>query len=98
MKLRVLFKQHRNKSFNYKPRYYNERKERLDSLKRQYNKVSDVDYVPKRRTSFREDWKTQRKDLNDKNSRVRLIVILVFLLMAAYVVLRFFNFEKLLNG
>ncbi|WP_281766003.1 hypothetical protein [Neptunitalea lumnitzerae] len=98
MKLRVLFKQHRNKSFNYNPRYYDERKERLDSIKSKYEKVPDTEYKLKRRTSFREDWKTQRKELNDKNSRIRLIVIFIFLLMAAYVVLRFSNIDKLLNG
>lgn len=95
MKLRVLFKQHRNKSFNYKPRYYDERKERLDNMKQKYEIKSDAEYRIKRRTSFRDDWKSERKELDDNNSRRRLLVIFIFLAMGAYALLRYSNLDKL---
>lgn len=95
MKLRVLFKQERNKSFNYKPRYYDERKEKLDAIKKKYEPEEGDNFKTRKRTSFRDDWKTQRKALNDGNSRVRFLVILAFLLMFAFIALRYINFDLL---
>ncbi|SFU56003.1 hypothetical protein SAMN05216480_10791 [Pustulibacterium marinum] len=96
MRLPTLFKQQKSKTYNYKPRYYNERKERIDAMKRKYETVSDTEYKPTRRASFRDDWKTERKAMSESNTRLRLIVILAFLIMFTFVALRFINFDKLL--
>ncbi len=96
MRLPTLFKQHKSKTYNYKPRYYDERKERLDGLKRKYEKIPDSEYKPLRRKAFRDDWKTERKELNNTNTRVRLLVILAFLLMFAFVALRYINLDTLI--
>ncbi|MBL7472160.1 hypothetical protein [Robertkochia sediminum] len=96
MKLPTLFKQRGNKTYGYTPRYYDERKERLEELKKKNQPRSDEDYFNGyRRKSFREDWKTQRKSSTSMNSRIRFIVILVFLIMFAYVALRTINLDNI---
>ena len=88
------FKQNKNKQFNYTPRYYDERKERLDNLKRKYGKLEGEDYeegnkTRHTRTSFRDDWKQNSKIKTNKNTRIRLLVIITFLLIATYIALNY---------
>ncbi len=86
------FKQNKNKQYNYTPRYYDERKERLDNLKRKHGLIEDEsDGKVYRRTSFRDDWKQNSKIQSNKNTRLRLLVIFIFLLMAAYITLNYIN-------
>ncbi|TRZ43590.1 hypothetical protein [Robertkochia solimangrovi] len=96
MKLPTLFKQRQPKAYGYTPRYYDERKERLENLKRNKEVHSDEDYFKGyRKKSYREDWKTVRKPGVDKNSRVRFYVILAFLFMFALAALKYINLDKL---
>lgn len=83
----TFFKQNKNKQYNYTPRYYDERKERLDNLKRKYGKLDEEESGEKvyRRTNFRDDWKQNSKIKSNQNTRIRLFVILVILLLGAYV-------------
>lgn len=96
MKLPTLFKQQGNKSYSYTPRYYDERKERLEKLKDKHAERSDREYFEGyRRKSFREDWKATRKAKSDKNTKLRLVVIFILLLMFAYVALKNINLDTL---
>ncbi|WP_224490038.1 hypothetical protein [Robertkochia flava] len=96
MKLPSLFKQRGNKTYSYTPRYYDERKERLEELKRKKEAHSDEDYFKGyRRKSFREDWKAQRRSSTSMNTRIRLVVIVIFLFMFAYVALRSINLDTI---
>lgn len=96
MKLPSLFKQRGNKTYSYTPRYYDERKERLEELKRKKESRSDEEYFKGyRKKSFRDDWKSQRRASTSVNTRVRLVVILIFLFMFAYVALRTINLDKI---
>jgi len=94
MRLPTLFKQNKNKSFNYTYRFYDERKERLDNLKRKHGLIED-DSPSKgyRRQSFRDDWKQTTKAVTDRNSRVRLFVILAFLFLTAFVALNYLDIK-----
>ncbi|QLE00178.1 hypothetical protein HX109_00855 [Galbibacter sp. BG1] len=97
MGLPSLFKSRGNKSYSYTPRYYDERKERLEELKKSKEKRSDEEYFKGyRRKSFRDDWKTVRKSPSNTNSRIRFIVILIFLLMFALVAIRYINLDSLI--
>ncbi|WP_224484479.1 hypothetical protein [Robertkochia aurantiaca] len=96
MKLPSLFKQRGNKSYSYTPRYYDERKERLENLKKSKEARSDEDYFKGyRRKSFRDDWKTSRKSSSDMNSRIRFLVILAFLFMFAIAALKYINLDSI---
>jgi len=89
------FKQHRNKTYNYTPRYYDERKERLDMIKGKYGLIEEDAETDKifRRKNFRDDWKQNRKAQINKNSRIRFMVILTFLLLAAYIALNYLDIK-----
>lgn len=81
-------KQNKNKKYNYTPRYYDERKERLNNLKIKHGLIEDEsDGKSYRRTNFRDDWKQNSKIQSNNNGRLRLLVIFIFLLMASYVIL-----------
>ncbi|MDG3581345.1 MULTISPECIES: hypothetical protein [Galbibacter] len=96
MRLPTLFKQRSAKGYSYTPRYYDERKERLEELKKSKENRSNEDYFKGyRRKSYREDWKSTRKPSVDTNSRFRFIVILILLLMFAMVAVRYINLDKL---
>ncbi len=90
MRLPTLFKQNKNKSYNYSPRYYNERKERLEKLKRQKAAKEDNEYFKGyRKKSFREDWKTVKSMDRNRNTTLRFFVILIFLLIFAYAAIKY---------
>ncbi len=90
MRLPSFFKQQRNKTYNYKPRYYDERKERMDKLRKQKEAERDTDYFKEyRKKSFREDWKTVKSMDRNKNSRLRFIIILILLFMFAYAAIKY---------
>jgi hypothetical protein len=90
MRLPSLFRLHRNKTYNYTPRYYDERKERLDNLRKQKEAKNDKDYFKGyRKKSFREDWKTVKSMDRNRNSRLRFIIILILLFMFAYATIKY---------
>jgi len=92
MRLPTLFKQNRNKTYSYTPRYYNERKERLESIKKKHGiSESNSDSKPQRRVSFKDDWKQNSKLSNERDTRLRLLVILAFLLLAAFGALNYLD-------
>lgn len=96
MRLPTLFKQRAPKAYNYKPRYYDERKERLEALKKSKEHRSNEEYFEGyRRKSYRDDWKSARNTKSDKNSRLRFIVILILLFLFAWYALKEINLETL---
>lgn len=95
MRLPTLFKQNKNKSFNYTPRYYDARKERLENLKKQKEVKTDEDYFTGyRKKSYRDDWKSVKSNKTDKDSRLRLYAIIILLFMFALVALKYINLDK----
>lgn len=95
MKLPTLFKQRANKSYSYTPRYYDERKERLERLKSKHEVIPDESYFQGyRRKSFRDDWKSTRKESVDLQSRIRFLVILAFLIMFVIAALKYINLDR----
>lgn len=98
MRLPTLFKQNRNKSYGYSPRYYNERKERIEQLRREKEATAASESLfrnhgPK---SFRADWRAQKSKAMEKNRRLRLAVIFIFLLLFFYTAIQFGALEIVL--
>ncbi|NKI32824.1 hypothetical protein [Croceivirga thetidis] len=96
MRLSV-FKKIRNKSFNYVPRYYDERKERLEQLRKKYeNLPDDTTFANKRKSiNFRDEWLERKEYKAAGNSSARFFVILAILFFAAYLIIRYFGLEHL---
>ena len=56
------FKQRKNKTYNYTPRYYDERKERLENLKKKHGLIEDeTENKSYRGVNFRDQWKQESK-------------------------------------
>lgn len=96
MKIPSLFRQKKNRTYNYTPRYYDERKERLDNLKKKYE-VKDENEASYGKgshlKSYRDEWLKNKKSGSDTNSRIRFFVILILLLLFTYVALRHINLD-----
>jgi Flp pilus assembly protein TadB len=83
-KLPSFIKQNRNKRFEYRPWFYDERKERLSKIKSE--KTNSESNNEERKVSLREHWSRNRRTGN-KQSFVRLILITAFLFLLAYLLL-----------
>ncbi|AOW16103.1 hypothetical protein LPB03_00900 [Polaribacter vadi] len=78
--------------FDYKPRYYNERKERIRKLEESYAKnralgkdenLSRVDFSP---NNLRKAWKRSKSPISNRKSSLRLAAIIAILVgIAAYI-------------
>ena len=86
------FKTQKNKTYGYTPRYWSERKERLEKIKAKYENRSDAEYVNMpRRTSFRDDWKTERTKGDGTKRRIIILVLVIGLSFIAYYAMQKFN-------
>lgn len=85
-KLPSIFKHHGPRAFQLKPRYYDERKERIEELKKKY----EGKHVPVSTDGFREKindkWRADRSK-GARSSNMRLIVIIAILFLLTYLIL-----------
>ena len=80
-----LFRQRSHYVFDYKPRYYDERKERLKNLE----KGSNITFT---KTNLRSQWSRNKKSVADRNANRRIVIIIAILVgLVAY----FFELHKL---
>lgn len=83
-----LFKSRTNYVFDYKPRFYDERKERIEKLEEKYHKNSNVviEKPSLSRTNLKNEWKRHKHLAHDKKANRRLIIIITILVgIVAYV-------------
>lgn len=96
MRLPSIFKQQSNKSYNYAPRYWDERKERIDNLKKQKEARKEGEYFNNaRKKSFRDDWQAVQKMDRNRNSQFRFVIILILLICIAYAAIKYGNLDFL---
>ncbi len=83
------FKQRSHYVYDYKPRYYDARKERLENMKKKYEQVDANGEIPKitlSREQLRQEWARHKKSSNDRNTTIRLAIIIAVLVgIAAYI-------------
>jgi len=85
-----LFKPSSHYVFNYKPRYYDERKERLRNLEKKYRNPdgSDIEIskINLTKNNLRNDWVKNKRSATDRSTNLRLAVIIAILVgIAAYI-------------
>jgi hypothetical protein len=86
-----LFKSRANYVFDYKPRFYDERKERLEKLEEKYNKNDTKNPKPIKRVSLsrealKKEWRRNKHVAHDVKSNRRLAVIIAILVgIVAYI-------------
>ena len=84
-------KVNKHKSFEYTPRFYNERRERIEKMKKAYSEDEDQDGMFRRerlRENMHSSWGLgETHSRQSKAANVRLIIILAALLLATYFIL-----------
>ena len=90
------FKPRAHYVFNYKPRYYDERKERIEKLKKKYidnDKTSDdIPKITLTKDNLKLDWQRHKKLTTDRGANRRIAIIVTILVgVLAY----FFELHKL---
>ncbi|MGM0479437.1 MAG: hypothetical protein ACQERC_09450 [Bacteroidota bacterium] len=84
-------KVNRNKQFEYTPRYYNERRERIEKMKAAHKNKNEGDAMQRRealRDRLQNTWAMDNTVSNHaRSANIRLIVILVALLAGTYFIL-----------
>ena len=79
--------------FNYTPRYYNERKERLKKLEEKHSNNNDLDqddlnvpHVDFSKSNLKQAWKRSKSSSNNRKTTLRLAIIITILVgIAAYI-------------
>ena len=85
------FKPRAHYVYDYKPRYYNERKERIEKLKKQYanEEEENSDDLPKitlTKDNLKADWQRQKKMASNSGVNRRLAIIIAILVgILAYI-------------
>jgi len=85
-----LFKPRAHYVFDYKPRYYNERKERLQNLEEKYhgnkNNSDDAPKIRLTKNNLKNDWVKSKRSATNKSSNIRLAIIIAILIgIVAYI-------------
>ncbi|MEX1382335.1 hypothetical protein [Lutibacter sp.] len=85
-----LFKPRAHYVFDYKPRYYNERKERLQKLEEKYHGNKDnEEETPKislSKNNLKNDWVKNKRSATDRATNLRLAIIIAILVgIVAYI-------------
>lgn len=96
-----LFKPLKNNTFNYIPRYYDERKERLENLRKKYQNLPDnTSFAGERqRINFRDEWNSRKVFKPAGNNAGRFFVILAILCAIAFFIIKLYGLEYLFfNG
>lgn len=92
MKIKFLNKSIEPQRFRYTPRYYDERKERMEEKKKHYSKihsesVSDEDRMTYLRDNLRESWsRSEYRHAQRKSSNLRVLLLVGLILALGYFV------------
>lgn len=73
-----LFKQRSHYVFDYKPRYYDPRKEKFKNLENK-NNDSEEPRITFTRTNLKSQWARNKKQIADKNANKRLAIIIAII-------------------
>ncbi|MCR9155391.1 MAG: hypothetical protein NXI09_14910 [Bacteroidetes bacterium] len=90
-KLPSFIRQNKHKSFEFKPRYYDESKERIAKLRRQYHGDSEG-AEGKGRSDFQrgdlsQAWRDNRQTKVKSSNRMLLIIILALLAITYFIIM-----------
>lgn len=84
-----LFKPRAHYVFNYKPRYYDERKERMQQLENKYKSEDGEETTSTLRltkNNLKNDWVKNKRTASDRSTNVRLALIIAILVgIVAYI-------------
>ncbi|MCF6182804.1 hypothetical protein [Lutibacter sp.] len=85
-----LFRPRAHYVFDYKPRFYDERKERLRQLEKKYSKSNasneEVNQIKLTRTNLKNNWVRNKNTSSDRATILRMAIIIAILIgIVAYI-------------
>jgi hypothetical protein len=90
MQIKFLNKNFQPKRFDYSPRYYDERKERLELKKAEFQRLKDTELNPDERQALlrqnmKESWsRAQHSQQQRYNANIRTLILIAILLALGY--------------
>ncbi|HLN53512.1 MAG TPA: hypothetical protein VK212_07365 [Lentimicrobium sp.] len=85
----VGFSVRKPKPFNYKPRYYDEKKERIEELKKKYNGEKEEGGVsPDFKEKLRASWHIKEKRIGTVSKGTMLIYLVIVVLFIYFIFFR----------
>lgn len=90
MKFRFLTKTPQHKRFDYSPRYYDERKERLEQKKMEYQRLEDGNLDPDERKNLlrrnmQDTWaRSKNLQVQQKAANFRVILLILIIVVVGY--------------
>ena len=83
------FKSRKHYVFDYKPRYYDERKERIENLKLKYSEKEskeDATRIHFTKNNLKNEWVKNKRLASNRSSTIRLAIIITILVgIAVYI-------------
>ncbi len=88
-KLPSFFKQNQHKRFEYTPRYYDERKERIEEMRKKYDDQNAGENYSsqKLRAKLSSEWRKNSSGKGGRGVNFRLVVIVMALFLISYLIL-----------
>jgi hypothetical protein len=90
-KLPSFFRQNTHKRFEFSPRFYDERKERLEKMRRKYREKSDSSErefdAGDLRMRISTEWRRGSRSNSGRNRNFRLLIIIMALVLLTYLIL-----------
>lgn len=93
MQIRFFNKNFHHKRFEFNPRYYDERKERLELKKAEYDRIANQDLSQEERQDLlrqhmKENWsRAQGSQRQRSSSNIRILIIILIMLALGYFIL-----------
>lgn len=88
-KLPSFFKQNQHRRFEYAPRYYDERKERIEEMRKKYDENAESGNYSSHslRLRINSEWRRSSNKKTSRGTSFRLIIIAAGLFLLSYLIL-----------
>lgn len=88
-KLPSFFKQNQHKRFDYSPRFYDERKERIEEMRKKYGGTESSEKFSgdNFRLRMNSEWRNSGSRKKSSGANMRLVVIVLVLFLISYLIL-----------
>ena len=88
-RLPSFFKQNQHKRFEYSPRFYDERKERLEEIRKKYSESGEAKKFSSEgfRMRMSSEWRSGSSRKSSRGTNMRLILIVMALILLSYLIL-----------
>lgn len=94
MFIKSLLKQHKYRKFDYRPRYFDSTRDKINEkrIQKGFDPINSNASSELKRITFRNQIYNNKRHYSNSNSSFRIAIIFVILCFSCYIILRFINF------